>query len=74
MQVGCYTLDLYCDAPNCTRTPQPETFIHELGSTCRRRARKAGWYLTHDGKAFCPTCTKKLKLRLEHTSSKEGQQ
>jgi hypothetical protein len=70
MIVGCYTLDLYCDAPNC-KTTQPETFIHELGSTCRSLARKAGWYLTGSGQAFCPTCTKKMKLRPTHEKNKE---
>ena len=64
--VGCYSLDLYCDAEGCT-TPRPHLgdrscgphaeYTHELGAECRRRARKAGWVLNvREGTAVCPTC------------------
>lgn len=68
MIVGCYTLDLYCDTPDCPnatcryagggeRAP-PAQFTAEFGSVCRERARKRGWTLKRDGRAFCPDCTK----------------
>lgn len=61
--VGCYTLQLYCTfrTGQCPDPPHeynefPHEFNHELGSTCRRLARKAGWILRQDGEAICPKC------------------
>ena len=49
MKAGYYTLDLYCD--DCGRKDQ---FTHELGSACRRIARKVGWVI--GAKDVCPVC------------------
>lgn len=66
MQVGCYTLDLYCD--NAKQWPDdlghdygefPWSYTGELGSKCRAKARKAGWKLLPDGGAICPKCNKR---------------
>lgn len=61
MIAGCYTLDLYCDTPDCPTNYKhgaynPVEFTDELGSVCRRRARKAGWKLGSDGSCLCPKC------------------
>lgn len=62
MIVGCYLLSLYCDA---TAVPAgrhvfaefPHDFTSEFGSTCRRKARRAGWKLDlKTGMALCPKC------------------
>lgn len=61
MQVGCYTLDLYCDNledeskhthgwyvvdPGGAGSKQfPLQYTGETGGECRRRARKHGWKL-----------------------------
>lgn len=72
MIVSGYTLDLYCDTPNCPHrkpvfdgnagqviTHAPTTFFDETGVVCRRMARKAGWVLNlKDGTAYCPGCVK----------------
>lgn len=58
MQVGCYSLDMYCDAQGCPdRYDMPHTYTAELGTTCRRRARKDGWSLSSKGDR-CPKCVK----------------
>lgn len=67
MIVGCYSMDLYCDAENC-----PDR-SHRIGSVyaqligryereCLREARKLGWKFSksHPRKAFCPTCAKRV--------------
>jgi hypothetical protein len=63
-QVGCYTLDLYCDNEKPGDGVHgyeefPHTFCHERGSVCRATARKAGWILGNDGSAICPKCSRK---------------
>lgn len=72
MIAGCYTLHLYCDNYNITGgeitdgvhkyNEFPKVYIHELGSTCRRLARKDGWTITRDGRAYCPKCTRRKKV------------
>ena len=61
MQVGCYSLDLYCDFENEAHEYQefPHQYTNEFGSKCRRNAKKAGWILKRDGGAICPKCRKK---------------
>lgn len=60
MIVGGYTLDLYCDNPDCEHKPHrgpAAEYTHELGSVCRRLAKKDGWKLNHrQGIATCPHC------------------
>jgi hypothetical protein len=60
-EVGCYTLDLYCDRENPAHAYKefPHTFIAELGATCRRRAREAGWVFHKDRTASCPKCNRR---------------
>ena len=59
MIVGGYTLELYCDF--CNRNYfGPDEFINELGSICRKKAKKYGWILKGN-KAKCPVCSKKDK-------------
>ena len=60
MIVGGYTLDLYCDREACQHRNDanwnPRQYTAELGSRCRSDARRDGWLLTRDGKAYCPNC------------------
>lgn len=60
MQVGCYTLDLYCDKENPKHKWHefPHQYTAELGSVARTKARNAGWKLLRNGKAICPKCNK----------------
>lgn len=71
MQVGCYSLHLYCDYPNANKggiyatgnQHQYNEFPHELtgetGPQCRQEARRMGWLLGgHGGKDFCPKCVR----------------
>lgn len=62
MVAGGYALDLYCKYvhPYGGQFEFPHQYTGELGSDCRRRARKAGWIIHRDGYATCPECAKKL--------------
>ncbi len=72
MQVGCYTLDLYCDNSESAWTCAtdimmsgeterwPIQYTHELGTKCRKDARRDGWTLTRE-KTICPHCNGKVK-------------
>ena len=56
---GCYTLDLYCDNPDCDRKGfGPDQYTAETGATCRRNARQRGWLITAD-RQLCPACSGK---------------
>lgn len=74
MWVGGYRLDLYCenytakgpwdgnrDAHGHEYDEFPHVYTDEFGSRCRADARKDGWVLTSDSKAYCPKCSKKTK-------------
>jgi hypothetical protein len=64
MQVGGYTLDLYCDGINENHEYKefPHQFIDEHGSKCRKAAHRAGWKFLRSGETLCPKCSgKKLK-------------
>lgn len=55
--VGCYVLDLYCDAvdhkiPRYVRDAQ---YTAERGATARQEARRDGW-LIRKTRAVCPAC------------------
>lgn len=58
MEVGCYTMDLYCD---CDVKHEYRAFPHQFfGSTraqCAREAKKSGWKWTNKSLS-CPSCTK----------------
>ncbi len=74
MQVGCYTLDLYCDNAVSGWTCEtyadyeasipvcleslPVQYVAEFGSNCRKQARRHGWTISGD-KTICPYCNKK---------------
>ncbi len=78
MQVGCYSLDLYCDNWESSNVfPDkyghsfkefPHNYSDELGSACRAKARKNGWKLTPDGGAICPKCNRKNDVELKGES------
>ncbi len=69
MQVGCYTLDLYCDRSTILYGEAgdgihrydefPISYSMELGVDCRQQARKDGWILKRNGDAICPKCSGK---------------
>src|ERR1035437_10194182 len=63
MQVGCYTLNLYCDYK--AHVPKfnefPREYTDELGVRCRKAAKRAGWILSFDGTATCPKCAPSLR-------------
>lgn len=67
MQVGCYTLDLYCENYKNDGFDGihefkefPHQFTAELGRTCRKHAKEKGWILYNDGRAYCPKCNKNM--------------
>jgi len=61
MMVGSYTLDLYCDNTECpSGRTGPRQFVAELGATCRREARDAGWLIGPD-RVLCPSCSGKQR-------------
>lgn len=71
MIIGCYALDLYCDSPKHDDydNRNPVQYTDELGSKCRQAARRDGWILTRDGKAYCPKCngkTDKTRVHINH--------
>lgn len=64
MIVSAYTLDLYCENEHPYETPGYRTYEAQFvvdGPKCykdaRKKARDAGWKLTHDRKAYCPACS-----------------
>lgn len=63
MIAGAYSLHLYCDNESDDHAYKefPHEYVDEFGSSCRRRARKAGWKLYRDGRAICPKCNMKKK-------------
>ncbi len=53
MLVGGYTLDVYCDVPNCRGIDQGYA---QTAWQCQRQLRQKGWVLnTHKGVAYCPS-------------------
>ncbi|HEY4395974.1 MAG TPA: hypothetical protein VGP64_18045 [Polyangia bacterium] len=63
-----YCLDLYCDTPNCPTNGtdrgvfEPVQFTGELGSKCRKLARKRGWLFGRPGLPdLCPACARAPK-------------
>lgn len=65
MIVDCYSMDLYCDNPQCNRReshndlayPFPDQYIGRNRNQCVRDAKKAGW-LIRGLVAICPFCSK----------------
>jgi len=67
MEVGCYTLDLYCDNAQ-GHAPLPVTFRNrddytysfsgETYRECKRKAKKAGWTWHRGGRLLCPLCSR----------------
>ena len=55
---GCYTLHLYCDNANGNHAwgEFPHELTHELGSSCRKEARRRGWVFHRNGTVTCPKC------------------
>jgi hypothetical protein len=67
MIVGCYTLDLYCDAKNDSHGYKefPHVYTNHTEGRCKRDARRDGWRFRKraDGTwaAYCPKCSKRKK-------------
>lgn len=53
MIVGCYSMDLYCE--------NAHVYTGETWGECVRDARRDGWKITPDRKAYCPNCSGKKK-------------
>ena len=65
MQAGGYTLHLACDADGCRNQAE---FYGELGTSCRREARLAGWKLGRTSGDLCPEHSGKPDRRSPATS------
>ena len=71
MQVGCYSLELYCDnwydgaekKITCSApwNSFPQVFLGETLGECRKQARKDGWRLWKDYPDLCPWCNGREK-------------
>ena len=70
-RVGCYTLDLYCDSPECNYKNE-NNYFQVTGydrAQSFRKARKLGWLISNNyyynqnsigtGKALCPKHSEK---------------
>lgn len=73
MEVGGYSLHLYCDQtlPICyvggSHQPVPDgyheygefphEFVGQTGAECKKMARDKGWTFHRDGKHSCPRCS-----------------
>ncbi len=60
MIVGCYTLELYCDAPDCPW--RPHQFTGRTEAECIRAAKSVGWRL--DKKKGIAKCKAHRHLRI----------
>ena len=74
MEVGCYSLHLYCDIdnaePSATEWPCkkgghdfdefPHEFMGRTRGECVREARRRGWLFKKDGRTICPAHSKKF--------------
>ena len=59
MIIGCYTLNLYCEVPECTEE-MPWEYAGRTGGSCRQQARRQGWQLMLVyGVCVCLGCGKK---------------
>ena len=67
MQVGCYSLDLYCGSDYSSGTNDgihehgefPHQYTGPNGRDCKKQARADGWKLTRrgsEGEDLCPKC------------------
>lgn len=72
MITGCYVLDLYCENEDSEKhrySEFPHQYTGRTEGECKRDARKHGWLLTRNNRAFCPKCSGKTAKKTEH---KEG--
>jgi hypothetical protein len=60
---GGYSLDLYCDNEKSCKlrkkyswASSTDQYIGETRQQCYDQARKDGWRLSRDRKAYCPLC------------------
>ena len=64
MEVGCYTLDIYCDCPLHTeittgvkfKIVNPKQYTGQTLQECRKKALKAGWIFHHNKRQTCIRC------------------
>ncbi len=66
MIVGCYSMDLYCDAPHCKNGefklyPSKAQFNSQTEGGCKRQARADGWRFHRSGGVSCIYCTRRAK-------------
>ena len=68
MQAGTYTLQLYCDNESDKHEwgEFPHEYVHELGSKCRKMARKAGWVKMGE-LDLCPKCAKLKPSKIKNS-------
>jgi hypothetical protein len=64
-EVGCYSMNLYCDYKNeshghhpCERHNEAAEYTGRDRSACKRQARKDGWVFKQDVTVHCPLCAK----------------
>jgi hypothetical protein len=65
--IGCYTLDLYCDACEEQGTPSWKIFSAQYTADRReetiRAARNDGWIVNENrNRAVCPVCSRKKRV------------
>jgi hypothetical protein len=65
MEVGCYTMDLYCDSDRPHKYGEfPHQYCGHTQGNCKRKAKRNGWTFVSDesnSKVFCPECSKAMK-------------
>jgi hypothetical protein len=66
MEVGCYTMELYCDQKG--RHPHdefPHEFTGETRAVCKRQAERSGWRFHKTGHVSCPHCYRLPPVRID---------
>ena len=65
MEVGCYSIDLYCDKENDAHEFRefPHTYTGWSRAGCRRQAMKDGLTFGRDESVVCPKCKQKRGRR-----------
>ena len=70
MIIECYSMDVYCDMPNCVREKNseylhirgPDDFAGKNKTECDRQRKKHGWRKIN-GEDVCPECVAELKKK-----------
>jgi RecJ-like exonuclease len=56
---GCYTLEIYCEMPECSGNMTFITDGPDCYSAARKKAKDAGWKIKRDETTICPKCQQK---------------